>query len=188
MTQRPGERGVLDWNVVVCVKPRGYAMARDLLREYGEIQRTGFSNILVMKVASIPAFLEALDRRLQFNPDLLAYVSRIAPATMAFDFDSLEQFEAKSREIAMSWLPSIVGKSFHVRIHRRGLRGTILSPTEERILDQAIVDALDQAGTPGVVSFDDPDLVLDIETMDHRAGMALWTRSDLSHYLFLKAD
>ena len=179
---------MLDWNVVVCVKPRGYSMARGLLRDYGETQGSNYSNILIMKVASVPAFLESLDRRLQFNPDLLAYVSRIAPSTVTFDFDSLDQFAARSREIALSWLSSIAGKSFHVRIHRRGLRGTILSPVEERSLDQAIMDALHEADTPAVVRFDDPDLVLDVETIDHRAGMALWTRDDLSRHPFLKAD
>ena len=179
---------MLDWNVVVCVKPRGYAMARDLLREHGEIQKSGYYNILVMKVPSVPALLAALDRRLQFNPDLLAYVSRIAPAIVAFDFDDVGQFEAKSRDAAMSWLSSIAGRTFHVRIHRRGLHGTISSRTEEKILDQAVAGALEAAGTPGAVSFEDPDVIIDIETIDRRAGMALWTRSDLSRYPFLKAD
>jgi tRNA(Ser,Leu) C12 N-acetylase TAN1 len=57
---------------------------------------------------------------------------------------------------------------------------------EERFLDDALLDALEAAGTPGRIAFDDPDAVIDVETVGNRTGMSFWTRADLERYPFLK--
>ncbi len=179
---------MLDWNVVVSVNERGFAMAREILAAYGRTQRTHYHNVLVMKVASPADFLRQLDERLRFNADLLAYVSRIAPATHAFDFSTPEDFERRVRVVLPTWTPQLRGKTFHVRMHRRGLKGLMVSPVEERFLDELLLAALADAGAPGAVRFDDPDAIIDVETVDHRAGLALWTRADLERYPFLKPE
>ena len=163
-------------------------MARDLLAEYGAVRKTGYYNVLVMRVASSTEFVMKLDRRLQRNSDLLAYVSRIAPVAYAFDFETPEDFESRMQEILAGLAPGLSGKTFHVRMHRRGLKGVISSPAEERILDEALLQLLRDQGTPGAVRFDDPDAIVDVETLDHRAGAALWTREDLKRYPFLKPE
>jgi hypothetical protein len=38
------------------------------------------------------------------------------------------------------------------------------------------------------VAFEDVDAVVSIETLDHRAGVSLWTREDLQRYPFLRVD
>jgi hypothetical protein len=38
---------------------------------------------------------------------------------------------------------------------------------------------------PGRIGFDDPDFIIHIETIDRRAGMALWSRDDMQRYPFL---
>lgn len=177
---------MLDWNVVVSVKERGFAMARDILAAYGRTQRTPYHNVLVMKVESPADFLAGLEERLRFNPDLLAYASRIAPATHAFDFATPEDFERQVHAVLQAWIPQLAGKTFHVRMHRRGLKGLMVSPVEERFIDELLLAALAEAGTPGAIRFDDPDAIIDVETVDHRAGLALWTRTDLERYPFLK--
>ncbi len=177
-----------DWNVVVSVKERGFAMARDLLRDYGEIGRTTYHNVLVMKVPSPEALLARIEQRLQVNRDLLAYVSRIAPATHTFDFATPEEFDVRLRESVPFWTPDLAGKTFHARMHRRGLKGVLRSPDEERLLDGELIAALQAAGTPGAIRFEDPDAVIDIETLDKRAGMALWSREALRRYPFLRPE
>jgi tRNA(Ser,Leu) C12 N-acetylase TAN1 len=179
---------MLDWNVVVSVKERGYTMARQILEEYGTTQATHYQNVLVMKVESPDELMSKLDQRLARNPDLLAYVSRIAPAQCAFDFATRQDFEERARDIALRWLPQLGHKSFHVRMHRRGLKAEMSSQTEERFLDGVLLQALEAAGTPATIGFEDPDAVIDIETVDKRAGMALWTRDDLRRYAFLRVD
>jgi tRNA(Ser,Leu) C12 N-acetylase TAN1 len=110
------------------------------------------------------------------------------PAAEAFTFQSVGEFEARAKEIVRAWLPRLAGRSFHVRMHRRGLKEQMSSHTEERFLDEALLHALEQAGTPGRIDFTDPDLIVDVETVGQRAGLSLWTRDDLLRYPFLKVD
>jgi len=179
---------LLDWNVVVSVRERGFAMARDILREYGAVARSGYYNVLVMKVTSPVDFLAQLEKRLQMNSDLLSYVARIAPATATFDFATPQEFEERAREAITQFLPQLAGKSFHVRMHRRGSKGKLSSAVVERTLCQYVLGALNEAGTSGTIRFDDPDAIIDLETVDHRAGLSLWTRGDVQRYPFLKPD
>jgi tRNA(Ser,Leu) C12 N-acetylase TAN1 len=82
----------------------------------------------------------------------------------------------------------LLGKSFHVRLHRRGFKGALSTPKEERFLDDALLAVLASAGAPGRIGFDDPDAVLQIEMIDRRAGVSLWERDDLRRYPFLSVD
>ena len=109
-------------------------------------------------------------------------------ATRTFIFNSTEEFEDRALSAGRGWGQQLPGKSFFVRIHRRGFKGKLSSPEEERFLDDALLDALAAAGTPGKIAFDDPDAVIVIETVDNRAGIALFTREEMARYLFVRAD
>lgn len=179
---------VSDWNVVVSVHEKGFLRARRLLKEFGEVKRTPYRNVLVMNVESTERFLDGFSKLVASAPDVLTAVSRALPVAHSFDFHSREEFEAKAREIAFAWLPMLAGASFHVRLHRRGLKGRIVSPEEERFLDRALLQALEEAGTPGSIDFDDPDMIIDVETVGSRAGLSLWRREDLERYPFLRVS
>lgn len=88
----------------------------------------------------------------------------------------------------LRWTSELAGKRFHVRLHRRGFKGRLSSPEEERQLDVALLQALEQAGSPGKVAFDDPDTIVAIETVGNRAGLSLWTREDLRRFPLLGLD
>lgn len=163
-------------------------MARELLSEYGAVHKSGYYNILVMKVAEPDKFLAELEQRLLINRDLLAYVSRIAPVEYAFDFNEVADFDKRMQESLTGLASRLSGKTFHVRVHRRGLKGVLSSPTEERMLDEFLLQLLNERGTPGAIRFDDPDAIVDVETLGHRAGVALWTREDLKRYPFLRPE
>jgi hypothetical protein len=51
--------------------------------------------------------------------------------------------------------------------------------------DEALLQALGTAVTPGRIGFDDADFVIHIETIDRRAGPSLWSRDDMQQYSFL---
>ncbi len=174
------------WNVVVSVHDRGYRRARELLGSYGPVHKTDYYNVLTLTVEDTRAFLDRLARLAEVVPDIRDVVSRAVPAERSFTFQSAAEFEAKAREIALEMAPRLAGKSFHVRLYRRGFKGRISSPEEERFLDEALLQALEAAGTPGRVAFDDPDAVIDIETLGNWAGVSLWTREELERYPFLK--
>lgn len=183
------EPGVMeDWNVVVTVRDHGYTRARRVLGRLGPVARTRFYNVLVMRTDDIPAFLEAVDDLLAEDPWLADDVSRILPLTQTFEFRDEADFERRARDVALAWLDRLAGRSFHVRLHGRGWNEETTRFDEERDLDEALLRALDAAGVPGRLTFDDADVVIDVETVGSRAGMALWTREDLERHPFLRVD
>lgn len=179
---------MVDWNVVVTTPKDGFTLACKLLEEFGRVRRTHFYNVIVVKVADTEKLLEGLADLAARNPMFKGAISRVAPAQCAFNFASVEEFEARSREIALAWVDDLAGKTFHVRMHRRGFAERLSSQDEERFLDRALLEALEAAGNPGAIAFDDPDAVIAIDTVDNRAGLSLWTREDLARYPFLFPD
>lgn len=177
-----------DWNVVVTVYEEGFADALKALREFGPVEPTGFHNVLVMKVEDPLALLNALERSIEADAYLGNTLSRAAPCQRTFDFTSPEDFEEQARRIALEWAPQLAGRAFHVRFHRRGFKHQLSSQSEERFLDEALLQALEQAGQPGKIAFEDPDAILAVETVGGRAGLSLWTRDQLKQSTLLRLD
>jgi tRNA(Ser,Leu) C12 N-acetylase TAN1 len=184
--ERPPVEGLAaDWNVVVTVAEQGFRDAVRLLRKWGRVKRTSFYNVLAMTVERPGEFLAAFAAAVSASPGILNSISHVIPAQHAFDFTTAEEFEARARAVALAWTPQLGGKSFHVRLHRRGFKGVLSTPREERFLDEALLSAL---GDGGRISFTDPDAVIQIETIGGRAGMSLWTQEELRQYPFLGTD
>ena len=88
----------------------------------------------------------------------------------------------------LEWSSRLAGRSFHVRLHRRAAQHGVRTPDPERLFDDALLAATEATGTPGSISFTDPDAVIAIDTIDDRAGVALWTREDLARHRLLRPD
>jgi tRNA(Ser,Leu) C12 N-acetylase TAN1 len=174
------------WNVVVTVHEDGYARVRSVLQRIGPVQETDFYNVLLMRADDIPAFLVSVDCLFGDDPRLAHDVSRILPLTHTFELRDTGELERRFRDAAMGWLDRLAGRSFHVRLHARGWAKEVSRTAEERVLDTALLDALDARGTPGRIEFDDPDVVIDVEVVGERAGVALWTRADLQRHAYLQ--
>ena len=185
-SERPKSGRGSGWNVVVVAGDNRFDGACRLLARFGSPKRTGFYNVLTLKVPDARAFLDDFAQAAAASADLAQSVSRLVPAEHTFTFNSPEEFEAKAREIALTWVEQLAGKAFHVRLHRRGFKGRLRSPEEERFLDRVLLEALEVAGASGSITFEDPDAVIDVETVGSRAGMSLWTRDDLRRYPFLR--
>jgi tRNA(Ser,Leu) C12 N-acetylase TAN1 len=183
-----GARRLHDWNVVVTLHEEGYRPARRLLAGAGAIAPTGYHNVLVMKVEDPRAFLDWLRERVQEAPGLLNFVARVIPAQSVFDFRDAEELQARAREAVLALAPQLAGRSFHVRMHRRGLGRRLASHDEERRLGEAALEALEAVATPARVAFDDPDAIIAVETVDRRASVSLWTREDMQRCPFLRLD
>jgi len=178
----------VDWNVVITLPENTFQEARRMLGRWGRTRPTGYYNVLVMHVADPNVFLADFASAVAETPGLLNFVSHVVPAQRSFTFDSSEAFEREACAVALGWLADLSGGTFHVRLHRRGFKGVISTQPEERFLDDVLLTALADAGTPGRISFTDPDKVIQIETVDGRAGMSLWTSEDLRRYPFLGVD
>lgn len=177
-----------DWNVVISVHERKYVQARKMLDELGLVSRTTYFNVLVMKVENIGQLLETLEQWIAAEPHMLTTLARVVPITQAFTFQTVEEFETKARETSLLFVPDLLGKTFHIRMHRRGFKGRLSSQNEEQFLDQVLLEALHQRHQPGRITFEDPDAILALETVDCRAGLSLWTREDMQRYPFLRLD
>jgi tRNA(Ser,Leu) C12 N-acetylase TAN1 len=178
-----------DWNVVVTVfDEEGYRLAPRLLSPFGEIRSTDFFNVLVMKVPDVDAFTQEIAALFEETPGHLNAISRVVPVHAVFDYQSPEEFLEKGAEVVLGWSDRLADKSFYIRLHRRGFKGRIMSPEAERTLDEALLERLKARGHPGHISFEDPDFVIDIETVGTRAGLSLWTSEELARYAFLHVD
>jgi tRNA(Ser,Leu) C12 N-acetylase TAN1 len=177
-----------DWNIVVTVRDSHFRQAVALLRKFGEVEKTHFYDVLVMKVADVPGFTEQLRHRLEEHPADLKLLGHVAPCSEAFNFGSPADFAEKARETVRRFEPALAGKSFHVRMHRRGFKGQMHATQEEQLLSDCLLQAVQDLGRPCEVTFDDPDCVLAVETVDTRAGVAFWTREDLKRFPFLRID
>ena len=177
-----------DWNVAVTVFPEGWRPAVRALRGLVRLEPSGHYNVLLGKVDDPIALLETLGKQAETEPVLLDTISRVAPALAVFDYETDEGFERQAMAAVSPWLARLKGKSFHVRVHRRGAGLSARGHVAEASLGKAVLDKLALAGAPGRIDFDDPDFVLAIDAIDSRAGLALWARDDLRRHRFLRPD
>ncbi|WJW76408.1 THUMP domain-containing protein [Thiohalobacter sp. IOR34] len=176
---------MLDWNVIVTVREHQYKHALRLLADCGgEVEKTDFLNVLVVKVEDSLGFLAALHAVAE-APRCLG---RVVPVDKTFYFQSPQEFEDRSRAAVQSWVDDIAGKTFHVRMHRRGFKGRLSSQHEEQFLDHFLLQCLEKKGQGAHVGFDDPDVIIAVETLGQRAGLSLWTREARQRYPLLKLD
>ncbi|HXV62017.1 MAG TPA: THUMP domain-containing protein [Vicinamibacteria bacterium] len=177
-----------DWNVVATTRDGTFRRARELLSPAGSVSRTQFYNVMVMRVPEVEGFLDWLVGEWSKGPRFPDTIAHVRPARQAFVFHSPEEFEAKARELVLSWAPKLAGKAFHVRLHRRGFKGRLSTPEEERFLDEVLLERLSSNGTPARVTFDNPDTILAIDTVGERAGLGLWTSEERRRFVFLGVD
>lgn len=177
-----------DWNVVITVFQDGYRRALRALRELGPVERSPYHNVLVMTAADPPALLAAVEARTEQIPALYDAISRVAPAQRSVDFQSAEEFIDRARSVVREWAPALAGRGFHVRLHPRGMVHAFGTQEAERLLDDAVLEAAGAAGQPARIAFTDPDAVIAVDTIDGRAGLAMWTREDLARHRLLRPD
>jgi tRNA(Ser,Leu) C12 N-acetylase TAN1 len=188
MESQPAKRPTppLDWNVVVTTYEGEYTEAIRLLAPFGDVSSTDYWNVLVMAVADIPAFIDQLEDTLRDDASIANSVSRIVPLTRRFRFQSPDEFEAEACRVLDEWLPKIRGKSFHVRMHRRGFKGRLSSQHEEQFLDHHLMQSAGSAGAR--IDFEDPDVIVAVETVGQDAGLSIWTREQLAVFDLARLD
>ncbi|RPI36306.1 MAG: hypothetical protein EHM54_06065 [Nitrospiraceae bacterium] len=177
-----------EWNVVINVNGGGFKDAFRKLSRFGHIRKTGFFNVLFLKVYDIPRMLRTLSEWIADDPHALSFLSRMIPVTHIFTFQSPGEFEERAKEIVLAWAPDLAGKSFHVRMHRRGFKGKLSGLVEEQFLDKVLLEAIEKTGSPGRITFEDPDAIVAIETISQWAGLSLWSREELKRYPFIRLD
>jgi tRNA(Ser,Leu) C12 N-acetylase TAN1 len=174
-----------NWNLIVTTAEGKYTQALGFLARFGIVKPTSYYNVVMMEVRDIPELFGFLAREWESQGGRLLLLQRVVPMSHTFIFRDHQVFGIRATEIVSGWTDLLAGKTFHVRMHRRGFKDQLRSEDEERLLNAGIVDATAQSGNPAVLSFDDPDAVIAVETIGNQAGMSLWRREDLQRYPFL---
>lgn len=177
-----------DWNVVATAYEHGYREARALLATIGSTAETEFFNVLVMRVADPTEVLPALTAIGAADPGALASLARVVPVTTCFSFQSPTTFEAQARTAILPRLPELAGRSLYVRMHRRGFKGRLSSRDQERLLAEFIFEQLQRQGADARVCFEDPDVIIALESVGQRAGLSVWERELRARYPLLRLD
>jgi tRNA(Ser,Leu) C12 N-acetylase TAN1 len=174
-----------DWNAIVTARNGRWGKARQTAGRFARVDRTGFYNVLVARADEPRDLLGRLEALAHADPAVAKAIAHVSPAEQSFDFTTSEQFRANAHQTVLGFAPRLGGKTFHVRIRRRGWKGVLTSPDEERSLAEAVIESTQQEGVPAHVSFEDPDAVILIDIVGSRAGVALWTRADRHDHPFL---
>lgn len=177
-----------DWNVIITVFQDGFREALRALRKWGEVEHGHFHNVLAMKVDDPMALLAAIEEQIKVEPTLFDAISRVSPVMRSFEFHSAEEFKDKAKAAVLEWLPKLAGHSFHIRLHRRGFKHQLASPEAESYLGEALLKALTKEGLHGSICLSNPDVVIAIDTIDHRGGLAVFSRGDLAQHPLLRPD
>jgi tRNA(Ser,Leu) C12 N-acetylase TAN1 len=164
--------------------------SRDLrrtLRRFGDFHAAGFRNVLLGEVASVEPFLLLLEQELEKKPFCKRWLARVLPLHLTFPIDPAT-FATDVESHLLALAPTIVGKSFHVRVERRGHKGVLNTRTLELRLGEFLWSRVAALGPMPVISFEDPDVVVAMEIIGAVGGLALVTRALRQRFPFVKID
>lgn len=152
---------------------------------YGDFRKTEFFGVILGYVPDPLEFLELVREKRDHQPVAFQNLGRIVPLASCFVFTP-ETFEAQLCEALTPYAERLVGQRFYVRLERRGLKGRIISPEAERNLDAFLLERLAKIGGAAEIAFDDPDMVLAVETIGTRCGIGLLTKELLKRFRFVR--
>ena len=174
-----------EWNVLATSLEGRRPVLLAALRPLGAFWGAGYRNVLVGRVEDRDAFLEAVRERLSTHGLLEGSLTKIVPV------DCVRHFEAADlRRTVVAALESsasrLSGKTFYVRLERRGFKGVVHTPTVEREVGEALLDAAARHGAAARVSFRDPDIIVAVETTGSTVGIGLLTRDLRTRFPFVR--
>lgn len=174
------------FNLVVTLAADG--RFRHLFEElslYGDFHKTEFLGVILGHVDDPLEFLEFVREKCERQLVAFQDLGRVVPLESCFSFN-LDTFENQARDALALYAESLRGQRFYVRLERRGLKGRIISPEVERNLDRFLLELVDETGGSAEISFDDPDMVLAIETIGERCGIGRLTKKLMERYEFVR--
>lgn len=183
---RFGKGDSRSWNVVAVARDGLTGAALEALKTVGEFRTAGYPRVLVGEVAPEGGLVETVAGCVAANPPLARTLHRVVPVEDAVLFDGddvtetlCERFEGMGERIA--------ARSFHVRVHLRGLKGRLETPAVELALGGFLYDRAEALGRPPSVSFDDPDVVVAVEVVGRRVGYGFLEREQRALPLIWRA-
>lgn len=176
-----------EWNFVVTAREGGQRHLRRALRSVIRLRTSGFRNVFLAQVDDVEKALGEVADLLARRPAVNAWLGKILPVERVFPTNP-ERFPAQLAEQAAPLLDRLQGRSFHVRVERRGHKGVINTHACEQALGDFLYTALEQRDQHPAVVFQDPDVVVAVEVIGWESGMAVITRDLRERFPFVKID
>jgi len=176
-----------DWNIVVTSRPGGQRAVRRALHPFVRLRRAGFRNVLIGRVGDIATFLAEVAELLEQRRSVASALGKIMPVGHIFAID-VSRFHDQLAEETAPLVEQLIGRSFHVRVERRGHKGVINTHAAELALGEALYGALEARGAKPTVTFSDPDVVVAVEVVGNLAGIELLTRELRQRFPFVRVD
>jgi tRNA(Ser,Leu) C12 N-acetylase TAN1 len=177
----------LDWNVLVTAREGRSRPVRSELGRLAPLRRTRFRNVAIGRVVDFETFAAAVDAARRQNPFLDQSLGRVLPIERTFHVDA-PTLAATLAVATRPLLDRLRGRSFHVRVERRGHKGVVDSSVVEHDLAERLCALLEERGETPVVAFDDPDVVVAVELVGDVGGIAFVTRELRARYPFVHVD
>jgi tRNA(Ser,Leu) C12 N-acetylase TAN1 len=177
----------LDWNLIVTAQE---GMAQDLrraLRPVVALRGSGFRNVFAARVDDPDAALVAAGALLERQPFVALWLARMLPIARTFTVD-LARLDAQLTDEVAPLLDRLAGRTFFVRVERRGHRGAVHAHATEQTLGTSIFTALERRGDEPRVRFTDPDVVVAVELLGDVGGLALVTRDQRRRFPFVRVS
>ncbi len=174
-----------DWNIIVTTPPGQERELLPALNHLGKFTRSDFHGLLVGRVADVTRFLEDIRHAGEEHAEWRQHLLRVLPVERTFSFTP-QNFAERVREAVAPFVQRMAGGTFHVRLERRGHKGTILSPAVEQRVGEYVMDLATRQGKTLHVSFQDSDYIVVVETVGNRCGVTLVTRELHTRYPFVK--
>jgi tRNA(Ser,Leu) C12 N-acetylase TAN1 len=174
------------WNVLVTAVEGQRDTLLYALRPLARFRRGGYPNVAVATIEDVPAFLVALREALEASLDLRISLGKVVPMDATVRFPGPDAFVDTVMGALEPHLPRLRGASFFVRVSRRGFRHALVTTDAERAIGARVYAWLEAQGDQPVVRFDDPDVVIAIETIRDEAGIGVLGRGLRTTYSFVR--
>jgi len=175
------------WNVLVTSQEGFERELRRFIKRHGTFRKSGFRNLLLGEVPDVLVFLDTFATELDVKPFARPWIGRVLPIHVQYPVE-LETFCPDTESHLSALSPQIAGRSFHVRVERRGHKGVMNTRDLELRFGEFLWSLLNKDGRSPVISFADPEVVVAIEVVGAVAGIALVERALRHQYTFVKID
>lgn len=185
MTVRPAP-ATPTWNLLVTSLEGQREALLGALRPLARFRRGGFPNVLVATVDDPRAFLSTLRDAHAASSVVRASLGKAIPIDRTVRFADATTFVDDAAATVEPLCERLLGRTFFVRVFRRGFRGAIDSTRAEGEIGARLVALLEARGDRPRVRFADPDVVVTIETLRDEVGVGLLDRELRAAYPFVR--
>ncbi|HSP99140.1 MAG TPA: THUMP domain-containing protein [Candidatus Dormibacteraeota bacterium] len=187
MSDEPSSLEPPEWNVLVTTREGEQRAVRRALWRLVRLRPSGYRNVRIGHADDVDGMLAGIADLIERGALRRQQLGRVLPIARTFRVDAA-QFDAQLRAATDPLLPQLAGRRFHVRIERRGHKGVIHTAESERALGDHLGSELEARGAYAGIDFRDPDIVLAVELIGDRGGVALVTRELRERFPFVHID